>query len=438
MEKVTKKIVSNGLKINLEISALPDGWKIVSINEVVEKTNQADPQKKPNLKFKYIDVSCVSSDTLSIDNYSEYTGDTAPSRARKIIKENDVIFATVRPYLKRVAIVPENLDGEICSTAFCVLRAKTDIIDPDFLYYATIYDPFVLRVSGRQRGSSYPAVTDKDVRNELIPLPPLTEQRNITHVLRTVQHAKESAEKVIVAARTLKQSLMNHLFTYGHVPFEEVGKVELKKTAAGLVPSHWNTVPIGDICDVRNGFAFKSDDYVERGVLNFRVVNIGKDGAIDIKSDVKFLPEQFVDDYAGYMLNTEDILLVMVGATRGKIGFITDTVLPALMNQNMWRIVSQDNNLPQRYIYFYLCNKIDQFAKTYSEESRGFFSKTHFRKFPISFPRENRALFDILTTLEAIERKLHVNQIRSNIFSLLFTTLLYHLMNGQFRVEDSN
>lgn len=76
-----------------------------------------------NLSFEYVDVSAVSNELWKIMATTQYTGATAPSRARKPVQKQDVIFAIVRPTLKRVAVVPDHLDGQIVSTAFCVLRS---------------------------------------------------------------------------------------------------------------------------------------------------------------------------------------------------------------------------------------------------------------------------------------------------------------------------
>ncbi len=307
-------------------------------------------------------------------------------------------------------------------------------VDKHFLFFALKHN--INRIKEHTRGSTMKHVTRKTFLAIALNLPPLAEQRAIAHVLRTVQRAKEATEKVIEAAKQLKKSLMKHLFTYGPVPFREADKVELKETEAGLVPTHWRTTQFGEICDVRNGFAFKSDDYVEEGILNFRVVNIQQDGILDVESDTRHLPTAFLTEYSDYVLNDEDVLLVMVGATRGKIGLITNNILPALMNQNMWRVVSRIKELPQRYVYYYLLHTIDLFAKTYSEEARGFFSKTHFRTFPISFPADPQELDAILTALGMIERIVQTNQQKFNALSLLFKSLLTDLMTGQIRVHD--
>ncbi len=196
-----------------EIGSLPAPWQVVRLGEVVEKTQQFDPRRRADWRFKYVDVSSISNKRLKIESYVEYMGKDAPHRARKIVKANDVIFATVRPYLKRIAIVPENLDGQIVSTAFCVLRGKFHIVDPLFIFYAVSTDDFVERVSANQHGSSYPAVTDKDILHQYISLPPLSEQQEIARILQTVDEKIAAEEKRRSALETLFKSLLAQLMS---------------------------------------------------------------------------------------------------------------------------------------------------------------------------------------------------------------------------------
>ena len=108
-----------------EIGPLPAHWRVVRLGEVAEKTRQLDPCKTPDWSFKYVDVSSIDNESLRITRCQSFIGKEAPSRARKQIKFGDVLFATVRPYLKRIAMVPSELDGQICSTAFCVLSSQS-------------------------------------------------------------------------------------------------------------------------------------------------------------------------------------------------------------------------------------------------------------------------------------------------------------------------
>jgi len=164
-----------------EIGPIPTHWRVVRLGEVVQETEQTDPRKNPDWQFRYIDVSCINNESLKIVGYQNLYGKDAPSRARKQVREGDIIFATVRPYLKRIAIVPSELDNQICSTAFCVLRPKPEVVNGAYLFFAVSRAQFVTRIAEHQRGSSYPAVTDSDVLHGLIPLPPRRDARIWRH-----------------------------------------------------------------------------------------------------------------------------------------------------------------------------------------------------------------------------------------------------------------
>jgi len=145
--------------------------------------------------------------------WKELKGREAPSRARKVVRAGDTVFATVRPYLRNIAQVPDELDDQICSTGFCVLRPRRESIVPDYLYYAVLSDGFVGRVASQQRGSSYPAVSDEVLLNEPIPLPPLAEQREIARILRAVDEKIRAEESRKQALEALFKTLLHHLMT---------------------------------------------------------------------------------------------------------------------------------------------------------------------------------------------------------------------------------
>ncbi len=196
-----------------EIGMMPEDWNESIINKVIEKTNQKNPKKDPFRRFKYVDVSSIDRESLKITEYKNYIGKYAPSRARKNIEKDDVIFATVRPTLKRISIIDEDFSGEICSTAFCVLRVKKDTIDSRYLFYYVQRDIFVKRIGKIQRGASYPAVTDSDIKNQKIFLPQSNVQKKIANILSTIDYKIQAEQNKKKALEELFKSLLNNLIT---------------------------------------------------------------------------------------------------------------------------------------------------------------------------------------------------------------------------------
>ncbi len=92
-------------------------WKPIS-EVTADKPGIRNPTNEPDKTFKYIDISSVDNKDKKIIKANELLGTEAPSRARKIIRAGDVIVSTTRPNLNAVAVVPQELDNEICSTGY--------------------------------------------------------------------------------------------------------------------------------------------------------------------------------------------------------------------------------------------------------------------------------------------------------------------------------
>ena len=190
--------------------------RTVKIMDVVEPLTTTDPRKQPEESFEYIDVSSVSRITHSIRTTSPTLGCDAPSRAKRLVRAGDVLFATIRPTLQRIAIVPAHLDQAICSTGYFVLRPKPDV-NSRFLFYYLFSQPFSDEMALLQRGASYPAVSDRDVKEHLIHLPPLPEQKRIATFLDKLSAEKQTLVDIYeTKMRTLgelKQSMLHQAFT---------------------------------------------------------------------------------------------------------------------------------------------------------------------------------------------------------------------------------
>ena len=158
------------------------GFKWKTLEELVEKTQNI--RWKNNTKtYRYIDLTSVDRENNNITGTIEINALNAPSRAQKIVKENDVIFATTRPTQQRVALISKEFSNEIASTGYCVLRAKTNIVLPKWLFYFLSTINFKNYVEENQSGSAYPAISDSKIKEFRIPVPEVTIQQNIIEKL---------------------------------------------------------------------------------------------------------------------------------------------------------------------------------------------------------------------------------------------------------------
>ena len=425
--------IQNGYK-ETELGLLPEEWDSVKLSDVVDKTSQLKNINDSNRVIRYIDVSSIDNQNCKITNYSKHKVKEAPSRARKIVKSDDVIFATVRPYLKRIAIVPAGFDEEICSTAFCVLRARKNVIDPLYLYYSVCDETFVKRVSEYQRGSSYPAITDTVIKNESIPLPPLPEQRAIAYVLRTVQEAKEKTEKVIEAARELKKSLMHHLFTFGPVPFHDADKVKLKETEVGKFPCHWNVKKLGEISSIlAGGTPSRSNPKYWGG--NIPWVKTGEIKYNLITDTEEKISNEGLDNSSARMVPAGTLLIAMYGQgiTRGRVAILG---IDSAINQACAAIFV-DEQLNKNYLFYYLSYSYDRIRNFGHGAHQKNLSSTLLKLIEIPFP-DLAEQKEIVKILKHIDRKIFIEEYNKKYLETLFSSMLNHLMTAKIRVNNIN
>lgn len=181
---VTPSNHRNDQRMNIP-ETLPPGWVWTTIGAITTPVKKVDPRKEfPQKEFRYLDISAIDNQHQKISEPKTYYGADAPSRAQQVVEAGDVLFSTVRTYLKNIASVPKELHGHIASTGFAVLRLVEGFAS-QYLFYYTLSEDFLYPLAELQRGTSYPAVRDDDVRSQKIPLAPLPEQRRIVAAIET-------------------------------------------------------------------------------------------------------------------------------------------------------------------------------------------------------------------------------------------------------------
>lgn len=173
---------------------------------------KVDPIALGNDLFRYVDISSVDASRKAVVAANLVACRSAPSRARQLLATGDVLVSTVRPNLNAVAHIDQSLNSAIGSTGFCVLRADTAQLDDRYLFHWVRSPEFVSSLVAQATGISYPAVTDKVVKNSQIPLPPMEEQRRIAAVLDAADALRAKRRETIAKLDTLTQSIFIDMF----------------------------------------------------------------------------------------------------------------------------------------------------------------------------------------------------------------------------------
>lgn len=407
---------------------LPSGWKIERLGKVCQKTAQIDPRNCPDDPFTYIDVSSVSNETFSIVETRNFIGKDAPSRARKLIRKDDVIFATVRPTLRRISMVPTAFDGQLCSTGFCVLRSDKEQLYPDFLYFYLLTEKIANKVEALQKGATYPAIADSDLFNQVILLPQLPEQRAIARALRAVQAAREARLHEAKLERERKAALMEHLFTHG------TRGEATKQTAIGEMPESWRIVSLNEvIVDGPQNGIYKPLELYGEGTPIIRIDDFDNDGSF---VNFEFKRVRLAHEETGkYKVREKDIIINRVNSLShlGKCALISKLTEPTVFESNMMRFhVDELKIIPQFLLRYLVTNdnkdRIRNIAKRAVAQSS--INQGDVKSLKVPFPPVSEQQ-EISEVLNACDARISALDHEARLHDELFRAMLEELMSGR-------
>lgn len=271
-------------------------------------SRSTNPRKElVDSEFSYIDIDSVEGGSGTIKTPKRILGKNAPSRARRIVLENDIIMSTVRPYLKAFALISKEYDRQICSTGFAVLTCKKEIM-PYYLLSTLFSDIVISQCNRMMVGGQYPALNNSQVSNILIPLPPLLEQQGISKILTVVDLAIQKTQKIIVKTEYLKKGLMQEFLIKG------IDHKEFKDTEIGKIPKAWEIMRLEEACkETTIGVVNPATPYytnAEDGVPYFRSQNVRENR---LEPTQTYVMKEFNERHSKSILRENDLLTVQTG-----------------------------------------------------------------------------------------------------------------------------
>lgn len=215
--KPKKITISSEAKALAKIK-LPNEWLYIQLKDACHAVERVSSKERKNEDtFIYLDIGSINNNKNIIETYKEYQWKDAPSRAQYIIKLDDILFSTVRTYLKNTAMIEEEkFNHQIASSGFTVIRVLDNFIKPKYIFKYIVSDSFVQPLNELQSGSSYPAVRNSDVFDQFIPICSIEEQNVISEELdrqfSIINHFENTIEKHLLTIESLKQSVLRKAF----------------------------------------------------------------------------------------------------------------------------------------------------------------------------------------------------------------------------------
>jgi len=344
-------------------------WR--TIGEVSLRTSNIK-WREVTRSYRYIDLSSVDIETKKITETAKITADNAPSRAQKLLEENDVIFATTRPTQLRFCLIDDEYSGEVASTGYCVLRAKQDEILPRWILHWISTSDFKKYVEEHQSGSAYPAISDAKVKECLIPIPcpdnpekSLAIQSEIVRILD--KFTALTAE--LTAELTARKKQYNH-YRDKLLSFDE-GEVE------------WKT--LGEVAKITIGEFVRKDK--QNPEAEYPVYNGGR------------TPTGYYEDF------NNDGDKIIVSARGANAGYVNKSSTPYWAGNSCYSIsVRVVKQLHWMYVYYYLKQSEAQLTGIQQKGGIPAVSKKQMEDFllPIPSPSEQARIVTILNKFDAL------------------------------------
>lgn len=248
-------------------------------------------------------------------------------------------------------------------------KIDSKIVLPRYLYY------YLSRIdlTSYNVGSAVPSLTISLLNELVLDIPPISVQKDVVNKLTAIENKIK-----------INEQINDNLFKLAKIHFDRQLDSE--------------NIKFSQISTIQNGYAFKSKEYVDTNELMIlRTKNIN-DNHLFSKNDVVYISKELFDEYKKISFSAFDTVLVMVGASIGKTGFVTSNMTPSLQNQNMWRFRPKMSNIPGLLIFQYVNYINKHVIGSATGSARSFYRKKLFSEFEV--PRINSTNYIYFDTLQ--------------------------------------
>ena len=362
---------------------VPEGWEWTTIGEIASSILYGVSESaKETGQYKLLRITDIQNNKVNWETvpFTDYDNNKAQAY---LLNDGDILFARTGATVGKSYLVEGLRDSAIYASYLIRVQTSSAIL-PAYIKFFFESGFYWEQISLNSVGIGQPNVNGTTLAALTIPIPPYREQ------LRIVEEAKKWLSVIdgldveiedLQASITQAKSKILDLAIHGKLvpqdPNDEPAIELLKRINPKFVPcdnAHYENVPQGWMkiafketgYEILNGFAFRSDSYVEKGIKVIRITNV-QDGYI-CDDDPKYYPIGSRQEIEKYMLNENDLLMSLTGNV-GRVGFLNKEMLPAALNQRVGCLRGSEKIIDKEYLYYYF--QSESFKKDCLESAKG-------------------------------------------------------------------
>ncbi|HAB50827.1 MAG TPA: restriction endonuclease subunit S [Ignavibacteriales bacterium] len=387
-------------------------WKEYKLGDLLQVNQKSIAKDFPFTKIEYLDTGSI---TLGkIDGFQIFNLADAPSRAKRLLTNNDIIYSTVRPIQRHYGIIKNPNPNIVVSTGFAVLSCDVHVTDPYFIYYFLTQDDVVNYLDSVAEGSTsaYPSLTPDVITDIDILLPELPEQRTIASILSSLDDKIDLLHRQNKTLEALAETLFRQWFIEeAEESWEECSLFDAMEIVGGGTPKteiieYWNReinwMSGKDISSNHKQFILSTEKKItEEGLKN---------------SSAKVLPK-----YAS------------VVSARGTVGKICLLSIPMAFSQTNYGILPR---IKESFFFTYLLlsYSIEELQSASYGSVFDTITTNTFKEHKISIPKETE-IIEFEEKVSPLFHKMNSNTNQIHTLTQLQDTLLPKLMSGEVRVK---
>lgn len=379
-------------------------FNTVKLGEIC-KTNQHSYSSKENWQFvNYLDTGNITQNQIDDIQYIDLSKEKLPSRAKRKVKYNNILFSTVRPNQLHYGIIKTQPENFLVSTGFTVVDVNEKNANADFIYYSLTQHNVIkhLQAIAEQSTSAYPSIKSSDIEELEITLPDIKTQEQVSAILLAIDNK-------IALNTQINQNLEQQaqaLFKAWFVDFEPFG---------GVMPDDWKKSTLGEVSDM--GAGGDKPKNATPTVTSNNTVPIYSNGITD-EGLYGFTDKAKIQD--------ESVTI----SARGTIGYVCLRQVPYVPIVRLVTLIPHKRIISAKFLYHWL--KTLHIAGTGTTQQQ--LTVPSFKKTEITVP-EYSIMEKFTVTINPLYEQILANKNQNQRLAALRDTLLPKLMNGEIDVS---
>ena len=410
-----------------EIGKIPKEWEIKKLEDClcVLKNGLNNKQNKQMLGLPITRIETISTGKINSIKVGFVEGLSEEEINKYKLIKGDILFSNINsePYLGNSAIYTGKPKILLHGMNLLLFRTNKNIFYLFLYYLLNFYRKKKIFIAISSRAVNQASINQGKIKNLIILLPPLEEQKRIAYVLSKIQNAIDIQAQLIKLLQELKKSMMHKLFIEG------IGHIEFKDTEIGRIPKEWEIKALKDIGNIITGKTPSKSN--SRYWLNGKIEFIKPP---NLNNNIITTYSEMISDSAknkASIVPKNSILVSCIGII-GRLGYANKEIA---FNQQINGLVLNNKIAYYLFIFYILQYERKQYEILASKTTVPIINKSKFSMISIPLPplEEQKRIAYILST---IDDKISIETKKKNSFEKLFKTMLNKLMSGQIRTKN--